>query len=214
MTHTRLDWERRARTGLPEVIFAQSKTVSQLRDIIAAHAKRQAPALLTRLTDDHLRGLRDMPLHFDETARTATLNALAPPADAPNVGVVTAGTSDMPVAAEACAVAAFLGLNQTIYTDLGVAGLWRLQERLDEVRAHPVLIAVAGMEGALFSVLAGLVEAPVIAVPTSVGYGVSAGGQAALSSALATCAPGVMTVNIDNGFGAAAAAAKILLHTR
>jgi NCAIR mutase (PurE)-related protein len=97
-----------------------------------------------------------------------------------------------------------------VIADVGVAGLWRLLRRLEEIRAFKVVIAVAGMEGALFSVLAGLVEAPVIAVPVSVGYGVAAGGQGALSSALASCAPGLVTVNIDNGFGAACAAIKML----
>ena len=104
---------------------------------------------------------------------------------------------------------AFNGFDAPIYADLGVAGLWRLMEKIEEIRQYKIIIALAGMEGALFSVLAGLVQAPVIAVPTSVGYGVSANGKTALGSALSSCAPGILTMNIDNGFGAAIAAIKI-----
>ncbi len=209
-SHTVMDWERGARTGVPEVVFAQSKTEAQLRDIVAAHQSRDLPLLLTRLTDAHLAALSDLPVAFDTLARTGVLNAPDVPAHAPRLGIVCAGTSDLPIALEAYHTARFLGLDAELFPDLGVAGLWRLQDRLEEIAAFPLLIAVAGMEGALFSVLAGLVRAPVIAVPTSVGYGVSEGGKAALSSALASCAPGIVTVNIDNGFGAAAAARKFL----
>ena len=125
------------------------------------------------------------------------------------IGIVCAGTSDLPVAREAQATLAFCGHTAPLIADVGVAGLWRLQDRLPEITRFKIVIAVAGMEGALFSVLAGLVRAPVIAVPTSVGYGVAEGGRAALTSALASCAPGIVTVNIDNGFGAAAAAIKM-----
>ena len=126
------------------------------------------------------------------------------------IGIVAAGTSDLPVAREAARTLEFSGHRAEIVADVGVAGLWRLTDRLDQLRRCRVLIAVAGMEGALFSVLAGLVPAPVIAVPTSVGYGVATGGKAALFAALASCAPGLVVVNIDNGFGAAVAALKIL----
>ncbi|MGX9848980.1 nickel pincer cofactor biosynthesis protein LarB [Limimaricola litoreus] len=208
--HTVIDWERGARTGVPEVVFAQSKTVEQLRAIVEAHHERGRALLMTRLTAPQIAALADLPLDIDPLARTATLAAPEVPSGAPRLGIVTAGTSDLPVAREALHAARFLGLDAVLYEDLGVAGLWRLQDRLDEIAGFPLLIAVAGMEAALFSVLAGLVRAPVIAVPTSVGYGVSEGGKAALSSALASCAPGIVTVNIDNGFGAAAAARKFL----
>jgi NCAIR mutase (PurE)-related protein len=125
-------------------------------------------------------------------------------------GIVTAGTSDLAVAREAARALAFNGFEAPIIADVGVAGLWRLTRRLEEIRRWKVVIGVAGMEGALFSVVGGLVSAPVIAVPTSVGYGVAHGGTTALHAALAGCAPGVVVVNIDNGFGAAAAAIKIL----
>jgi NCAIR mutase (PurE)-related protein len=129
---------------------------------------------------------------------------------ASGIGIVAAGTSDLPVAREAARTLAFAGHHAEIIADVGVAGLWRLLGCLDALRQCRVLIAVAGMEGALFSVLAGLVKAPVIAVPTSVGYGIAEGGKAALYAALASCAPGLVVVNIDNGFGAAAAAIKML----
>jgi hypothetical protein len=124
--------------------------------------------------------------------------------------VVCAGTSDLPVAREAARTLHFAGYDAPVIADVGVAGLWRLMQRIDEIRSFEVVIAVAGMEGALFSVLAGLVDAPVIAVPTSVGYGVAHGGHAALHSALASCATGIVAVNIDNGFGAAGAALRLL----
>ena len=126
------------------------------------------------------------------------------------MGIVAAGTSDHALVAEIEQCLNFLGVRASCYVDVGVAGLWRLTSLADELRTYPVLIAVAGMEGALFSVLAGLVQAPVVAVPSSVGYGVSAGGHAAVNCALSSCSPGIAVVNIDNGFGAAALAVKIL----
>ena len=124
--------------------------------------------------------------------------------------IVTGGTSDLRVAREAQRTLLFHGLDVAVLADCGVAGLWRLTEHADRLRAAPAIIAVAGMEGALFPVLAGLTRGLVIAVPTSVGYGVATDGRAALSTALATCAPGVVAVNVDNGFGAASALLKIL----
>jgi len=123
---------------------------------------------------------------------------------------VTAGTSDLRVAKEAQRTLNFNGFDAPIYADIGVAGLWRLLDKIEDIQQHKIIIALAGMEGALFSVLAGLVRAPIIAVPTSVGYGISSGGKVALDSALASCSPGILTVNIDNGFGAANAAIKIM----
>ncbi|UVC06603.1 nickel pincer cofactor biosynthesis protein LarB [Rhizobium sp. TH2] len=209
--HTMFDWTRGDRTGVPEVVLAEHKSIEQLSDIATDAIDRGCPLLMTRLTPAQIEGLTHLPLSFDPLARTATLNAPSPTADACAVGIVTAGTSDLPVAMEAANSAAFLGLKPRVFADVGVAGLWRLQGVIAEIRTFPVLIAVAGMEGALFSVLAGLVRAPVIAVPTSVGYGVAQGGHAALHSALASCSPGLVVVNIDNGFGAAAAARKIAL---
>lgn len=209
-SHSKIDWSRGDRTLLPEVVFGENKSIEHLVDIIQAHREKNAPLLVTRLTKDQQSALFDVGIPCHSAARTATVNAPRLENDSPKLAVVSAGTSDHNIAQEAIVTARFFGLDAAFFPDLGVAGLWRLQEKIEELRKFPLIIAVAGMEGALFSVLAGLIKAPVIAVPTSVGYGVSEGGQAALTSALASCAPGILTVNIDNGFGAAAAAAKIL----
>jgi NCAIR mutase (PurE)-related protein len=208
----RMDWEREARTGVTEAVLCAGKSDDQIRQIVElAHAERRR-LLFTRLEaarwtefDVALRGLLD----YDPVSRTAVLGGLLPPV-ASDIGIIAAGTSDMPVALEAKRTLAFAGHEATVIADVGVAALWRLVDRREELARFRIIIAVAGMEGALFSVIAGLVKAPVIAVPTSAaGYGVAAGGAAALTSALASCAPGVVTVNIDNGFGAASAALKI-----
>lgn len=205
-----IDWDRERRTGVPEAIFCQGKTAAQIGAIVAAAADRRL--LLTRLSAVAHEALapevRDA-LDYDPLSATAVLGGGIPLA-ASGIGIVAAGTSDLPVAREAARTLAFAGHRTEIIADVGVAGLWRLTARIDALRQFRILIAVAGMEGALFSVLAGLVEAPVVAVPTSVGYGVAEGGRAALHSALASCAPGLVVVNIDNGFGAAAAALKML----
>lgn len=209
-----LDWTREARTGVPEAVLCTSKSLAQIEAILAEAATRGAALLLTRLDPDKHARLPPLgaPLDYDPVSRTAIFGA-RPAVALSGVGIVAAGSSDMPVALEAQRTLRFGGHEAALIADVGVAGLWRLLERIAEIRAFRVVIAVAGMEGALFSVLGGLVAAPVIAVPTSVGYGVAEGGQAALSSALASCAPGVVAVNVDNGFGAAIAAIKMLRAT-
>jgi pyridinium-3,5-biscarboxylic acid mononucleotide synthase len=205
-----IDWDRERRTGVPEAILCQNKTSTQIDAIIAAAAGRRL--LLTRLSAGIFEALspetREL-LDYDPLSETAVLGEHLPLVHS-GIGIVAAGTSDLRVAREAARTLAFSGRRADIIVDVGVAGLWRLMDRLDALRQCRVLIAVAGMEGALFSVLAGLVRAPVIAVPTSVGYGVAEGGNVALLTALASCAPGLVVVNIDNGFGAAAAAIKML----
>ena len=182
---------------------------AQIDAIIAASAGRRL--LLTRLSATVHQALaaetREL-LDYDLLSGTAVLGERIALVDS-GIGIVAAGTSDLPVAREAARTLAFSGYRAEIIVDVGITGLWRLMERLDVLCQCRVLIAVAGMEGALFSVLAGLVRAPVIAVPTSVGYGVAEGGKAALHAALASCAPGLVVVNVDNGFGAAAAALKM-----
>ena len=215
MTDFEIDWERERRTGVPEAVLCSFKSASQIEAILAAAVTADRRLLFTRLDPAVIAALgpesRTRLGNYDPLSRTAWYGPSIAEADLkPGVGIVAAGTSDLPVASEAARTLAFLGFQAPVIADVGVAGLWRLMRRLDEIRAHRVVIAVAGMEGALFSVLAGLIDAPVIAVPASVGYGVSAGGMAALHSALASCAPGVLTVNIDNGFGAAVAAVKII----
>jgi len=213
MDEFRLDWERGARCGTSEAVLCEPKSAAQI-DAIVAHAKAlERCLLLTRLGPRKFSCLsaatRDV-LDYEASTRTAILGKLPPAVRTGRIAIVCGGTSDMPVAGEALRSLAFAGEKATLLADVGVAGLWRLMERLDEIRRHRVVIAVAGMEGALFSVLGGLVPCAVVAVPTSVGYGVSRGGRTALNAALASCASGLAVVNIDNGFGAAHAALRIL----
>ncbi|MCF3933890.1 nickel pincer cofactor biosynthesis protein LarB [Acuticoccus sp. M5D2P5] len=210
MSDFEIDWDREARTGVAEAVLCDGKTVAQIAAILEATGPRRM--FLTRLSEEAHAALPDAVrtgLEYDPLSRTAVHGGPAGTlVDGPVV--VCAGTSDLPVAREASRALVFAGYAAPVIADVGVAGLWRLMARLPEIRTHRVVIAVAGMEGALFSVLSGLVAAPVIAVPTSVGYGVATGGRAALSSALASCAAGLVTVNIDNGFGAATAAIRLL----
>ncbi len=198
---------------MPEAVLCGTKTVQQVVSIAGELvATTTEPRLFTRLTDEQLAALPpDVVdrLDDDRLSRTAMLNGVLPPRPG-RVVVVAAGTSDASVAVEAARTLAFSGITCQTIVDVGVAGLWRLEARLDEIRAADIVIAVAGMDAALVSVLGGLVAAPVIAVPTSVGYGVASGGTAALHSSLASCAQGVTVVNIDNGFGAACAAVRML----
>ncbi|HEY0718587.1 MAG TPA: nickel pincer cofactor biosynthesis protein LarB [Streptosporangiaceae bacterium] len=210
----RLDVERRARTGVPEVVFGEGKTPEQTFALLAELRARdpQAPALATRcpaaVLDQAAARFPGDAVHTDRLAGTVAIGTL-PPARG-SVLIVTAGTTDLKVARECAATLAVLGVGADVLADVGVAGLGRLLSRLGEVRAAECVVVVAGMDGALPSVVAGLVSAPVIGVPTSVGYGVAAGGLAAAVSMLASCSPGLAVVNIDNGFGAAAHAAKII----
>lgn len=198
---------------MPEAVLCGTKTVQQVVSIAGELvATTTEPRLFTRLTDEQLAALPpDVVdrLDDDRLSRTAMLNGVLPQRPG-RVVVVAAGTSDASVAVEAARTLTFSGIRCQTIVDVGVAGLWRLEARLDEIRAADIVIAVAGMDAALVSVLGGLVAAPVIAVPTSVGYGVAAGGTAALHSSLASCAQGVIVVNIDNGFGAACAAVRML----
>ncbi len=210
-----LDHGRAARTGMPEVVFCQGKTPAQVVDIIGRLLANERRALATRASTETAEAvLAAYPQGvWHAAARVITLgNAATPPcaADTSFVVVVTAGTSDIPVAEEAALTLEFLGdCVQRVY-DVGVAGIHRLINRLDVLRQAQVIVAAAGMEGALASVLGGLVACPVVAVPTSVGYGASFGGLAALLAMLNSCAPGVAVVNIDNGFGAAVHAHQIM----
>jgi NCAIR mutase (PurE)-related protein len=210
MTDIRLDWQRAARTGVPEAVFCAGKSVGQIAEIVGDADAAGLSLLLTRLSQEQHGALTGPSLDYDPVSLTAMLDHGLPDLTDSGVAVVAAGTSDAPIAHEARRTLEFSGVLAPTYVDCGVAGLWRLTEVAEHVQDRRVVIAVAGFEGALFSVLAGLIPAPVIAVPASVGYGVSADGKAALSSALATCAPGVTTVNIDNGYGAATAALKML----
>ncbi len=207
----RVDTARTRRTGVPEVVLAASKTAEQTEAIMRELYAREGFALATRIPTPETGRLLAERLAgsvYDDGARALCWGRFKP--SGRRVGVVCAGTSDLPVAAEARFTLEAFGHEIVERSDVGVAGIHRLLADFDAVAACEVVIVAAGMEGALPSVVAGLVEAPVIAVPTSVGYGVSAGGYAALLAMLASCAPGIAVVNIDNGFGAAALAHKML----
>ncbi|HEX3210518.1 MAG TPA: nickel pincer cofactor biosynthesis protein LarB [Geminicoccaceae bacterium] len=212
MADITFDWQRRERIGLAEAVLCAGKTAVQIGEAIALAQGRRAPLLLTRLTPELLAELAPAEiaaLDYDPRSRTAILGT-PPPAGEAQVAVVTAGTSDLPVAREAIRTLGFYGVAAREIADVGVAGLWRILQHQEELRRYPVVIVVAGMEGALFSVVAGLVGGVVIAVPTSTGYGAARAGETALHAALASCAPGLVTVNIDNGYGAASAALRAL----
>ncbi len=207
-----VDDGRAARTGIPEVIYGSGKTPGQLVDLIRHFQANERPALATRVTPDAAQQVQDVLPNVTYEAIPQLLwwapnGKEAFSARYPNkIVVCSAGTSDQRVAQEAVRCAQWFGLEVTVWTDVGVAGLHRLVERLPEAHDAHAIIAVAGMEGALPSVLAGLVRAPVIAVPTSVGYGTQMGGWVPLLAMLNSCASGVTVVNVDNGFGAAIAA--------
>lgn len=208
-----LDFARPERIGLEEAIYAAGKSPAQIDAILDAAATRGAPLLLTRLdADKHaaLAATHRTAIDYCPISRTAFFGPRRPVLGPARIGIVAAGTSDVPVAREAERTLAYQGHAATLFADVGVAGLWRLTRRLDEIRAHPILIVAAGMDAALPSVVGGLVASALIAVPTSVGYGVAEGGRTALDAILASCAPGITTVNIDNGYGAACAAMRWL----
>jgi NCAIR mutase (PurE)-related protein len=213
MSEFKLDWQRAQRTGTHEALLCDPKSVAQIDAIVSHAVDVRQRLLLTRLGPRKFARLAPsirQALDYEAASRTAVLGGLPPSRASGRVAIVAAGTSDSPVAREAARALAFAGEQPTLVIDVGVAGLWRLMERIDDIRAHRVVIAVAGMEGAIFSVIAGLVPCPVVAVPTSVGYGVGKGGRVALDCALASCASGLAVVNIDNGFGAAHVALRML----
>ncbi len=208
-----LDLDRADRLGFGEAILCAQKTPAQIDEILRIARDRGAELLLTRLDADKLAAL--MPeyrrgLDYHAASRTAFFDHAPRQASAPRVAVVTAGTSDAGPAGEALRTLAFHGVGATAIFDVGVAGIWRLMERIDDIARHPVVIAVAGMDAALPSVLGGLVPGALIAVPTSAGYGAARAGETALFSCLSSCAPGVTVCNIDNGYGAACAALRVL----
>jgi len=208
-----IDHHRAERCGECEVIFAAGKTADQVAQIAQVILEKAPAVLLTRATTqqlDHLeQALGDVPIERGKLSGTAILGACSTPVKSPGVRIVTAGTSDLPVAEEAAMTCKAMGQSVVSINDVGVAGIHRLLHRAEEIRSGRVIIVIAGMEGALPSVVGGMVDVPVIAVTTSVGYGASLVGIAALLGMLNTCAAGVTVVNIDNGFGAAVAACRI-----
>lgn len=209
----RIDHHRLLRTGLPEAVFGETKTVEQLTEILAAMLRTPSVALATRVTPEKAKSvLASLPeLAYHPAARILTGNDQHIPAGSGcgTVVIVTAGTSDLPVAEEARITLQWFGHEVATIYDAGVAGIHRILAHSALLQQGRVIIVVAGMEGALPSVVAGLTGAPVIGVPTSIGYGVGAGGYSALLGMLNSCSPGLAVVNIDNGFGAACMAAAI-----
>lgn len=209
----RFDLGRRERIGLSEAILADVKTSEQIAEGIAQSFAGAAPMLITRLSEEQFAGLPESQraaLDYDPISRTAISADIKAAVDMDEVAIVTGGTSDLAVAREVARTLAFHGRGSREIVDVGVAGLWRLMEHREVIARMPVVIVCAGMEGALFSVVGGLARGVVIAVPTSNGYGVAEGGKVALDSALASCAPGIAVCNIDNGYGAACLALRVL----
>lgn len=206
-----LDTDRAQRRGYPEAVYCEGKSTPQVLAIAAAVRERSAPTLFTRVLPDQVEGLL---AELDGARHVADARVVAWPGEPPEptgglVVVVAAGTSDLPVAHEAVVTAQHLGRRCELVVDVGVAGLHRVLAHVDLLRSARVVVVAAGMDGALPGVVAGLVAAPVVAVPTSVGYGASFAGVAPLLTMLTACAPGVAVVNIDNGYGAGHLAAQI-----
>ncbi|MGL4370955.1 MAG: nickel pincer cofactor biosynthesis protein LarB [Spirochaetota bacterium] len=207
-----VDTHRRVRTGFDEVIYSPGKKPEQIAAIIGEMKKRKANAIATRAEKslyEYIHGIFPEAVYFDD-ARIISVQSFAPVMSRRHALILSAGCADIPVAEEAFAALQCMGISAEKIYDAGVAGIHRLLSRTEDIRRASVIIAVAGMEGALASVVGGLFPAPVIAVPTSVGYGANFGGVSALLTMLTSCASGVTVVNIDNGFGAAAAAARMI----
>lgn len=207
------DHDRKKRIGLPEAVFCEGKTFDAILALMERFGRGSGrPILFTRLWSDVFERIPE------ETKKRYSYHALSgtafgdclPPVERGSVAVVSAGTSDGRVTWEAARTLEYLGIRHKTFEDCGAAGLWRLTQRLEEINSFDVIITVAGMDAALATILGGLTPRPLFAVPTSVGYGVAEGGKSALASMLASCAPGIGILNIDNGYGAACAAARVI----
>ena len=208
-----LDFQRGERIGFDEAILCQGKTPEHLTEILASARANNARFLLTRLSQSQLDALSRSDqdsLDYEALSRTAYFGKAKPETGKARIAVLAAGTSDAHVTREIQRTLSWQGIPSTLFADVGVAGLWRLINRLEGIREHSIAIVVAGMDAALPTVVGGLFGGVVIGVPTSTGYGVATGGQVALNSILASCAPGVVTLNIDNGYGASCAAMRVL----
>ncbi|QRM46654.1 nickel pincer cofactor biosynthesis protein LarB [Rhizobium sp. BG4] len=212
-TDTVFDFTRAERIGLSEAVFCAGKSPQQIAGILESARERDASLLLTRLDvakydalPAHLKAQTD----WCDISKTAYFGQLPPLSLTGKVAIVSAGTSDAPAAREAERTLRHAGVECSFIIDVGVAGLWRLMDRVEDIRRFPIVIAVAGMDAALASVLGGLYGGALICVPTSVGYGAAEDGRTALNAMLASCAPGLLVTNIDNGYGAACAALRLL----
>ena len=210
----KIDHHRELRNGSPEVIYCPGKTVPQIKKIIQSLRKADSNILATKLTGDAYKKLKaSLPKNaeYNEQGQTLAIRNTKSVQNKGLITIITAGTADIPVAEEAAATARLMGSRIETIFDVGVAGLHRLLDNMEQIHKARVLIVVAGMEGALASVVGGLVSQPIVAVPTSIGYGASFGGISALLTMLNSCATGIAVVNIDNGFGAGCMAHRINL---
>jgi pyridinium-3,5-biscarboxylic acid mononucleotide synthase len=207
----RIDHHREIRTGSPEIIYCAGKTVEQVKEIFRAMSRHENNIFGTRADEKMYEAVKEIlpETKYFREARIISLRKKEPEIPESTIGVITAGTSDIPVAEEAAVTAELLGNKVIRIYDAGVAGIHRLVDKLPEIRSCRVIVVIAGMEGALASVVGGLVDKPVIAVPTSIGYGANFGGVSALLAMLTSCSSGVTVVNIDNGFGAGFSASMI-----
>ncbi len=207
----RIDHHREIRTGYPEIVFCQGKTVVQVKEIFRLMSEKESNVIGTRASFEMYEAVKQAvpSAVFYEQARIISVQNKVPQKPDTSIAVITAGTSDIPVAEEAAITAELTGNNVVRIYDAGVAGIHRLVDKLPEIRKCRVIVVIAGMEGALASVVGGLVDKPVIAVPTSIGYGANFGGISALLAMLTSCSAGVTVVNIDNGFGAGFSASMI-----
>ena len=219
----RIDLNREARCGVPEVVYGEGKRLNDLVDIATAMLGQQGKVIITRLSPEYrdalLPMLKDAEVEYDEDARALVARRKGLTRNETmegTVAILTAGTSDIPIAAECAFIARELGLKVVLFNDVGVAGVHRLVPCIKMMADEKVdcIVVVAGMEGALPSLVAGLVDVPVIGVPTSIGYGANLGGMTTLLSMLSSCAPGLAVVNVDNGFGAAVFARKVCIAHR
>ena len=208
-----IDFQRRSRLGIIEAIWGEHKSINQISEILKKYQLANEKALVTRLSKEKGEKLLiEFPsAKFDKISGCLTMGEIEESnSSEEEVIILSGGTSDLGVALEAEIALHFHGIRTKLFIDVGVAGIHRLFQRLEEIKLAKVVIACAGMEGALPTVLAGLIPQPIIGLPVSVGYGVSRGGKTALEGMLASCAPGLLVVNIDNGYGAAMAAIRIL----
>jgi NCAIR mutase (PurE)-related protein len=213
MSEVTLDFQRGERIGFDEAILCQGKSIEHLTEILAKARERKARFLLTRLSKSQLDGLSASDrtaLEYEPISRTAYFGDAKPEQGKARIAVLAAGTSDASVTREIQRTLSWQGIPSTLMADVGVAGLWRLLDKVEALRQHSIAIVVAGMDAALPTVVGGLFGGVIIGVPTSTGYGVAEGGHTALNSILASCSPGVVTLNIDNGYGAACAAMRVL----
>ena len=209
MDYACLDLERKERTGFPEVIFCQGKDPSKIASLFKEIYENEGLVLGTRASEENYKEVKKVLKEAKFHKEASIITVGEPESKIGKVAICSAGSTDIPVSEEAAVTAEMCGANVERFYDVGISGIHRLLNRIEEIKKANVIVAAAGMEGALPSVIAGLVSVPVIALPTSVGYGTSFNGVTALLAMLNSCAPGITVVNIDNGFGAGYSAAKI-----